>query len=150
VAPARSVAEKKRRALPPVRPNERMSGAAAIPVTRLPTTRGKTVIRMALTKSVPTGSSQLAIRASAGEPVTDVTVPIRRPAARPSSTRSASEDMAAKLDVVAPPRETGVAVRRWALRSLVSVPAVAAGRCRGCNDRQELPRSRTGGQDPHS
>ncbi len=53
-------------ALRPSRPTRRGSLAEATPTTRLETTSGTTVIRIALTQSVPTGSASAARASSAG------------------------------------------------------------------------------------
>ena len=71
---------------PPSRPTAVTSDADATPVITSETTRGITVIRIALTQSVPTGATASAAPSSAALCVAAMAMPAPRPAPSPTRT----------------------------------------------------------------
>ncbi len=71
----------------PRRPIARRSAAEATPVTSSETTSGITVIRMALTHSVPTGATASAARSQNGSPLQAMAAPAASPAASAMRTQ---------------------------------------------------------------
>ena len=84
-------------ARPPSRPIVRVSGADVIPTTRLDTTSGMIIIRIALTNIVPIGSTPRAIAASTALPLTDAAMPSPRPVTSAMRTSVVGEG---RLDVI--------------------------------------------------
>ena len=72
-------------------PSEADAGADAMPATRLPTTSGITVIRIALMKIVPSGSIHLAMSPSSGLPLVETNRPSASPATSAIRTRVVSD-----------------------------------------------------------
>src|SRR5688572_12676575 len=90
-AAANNVVTKNAMADRPTRPIARASGALVMPTMRLPTTRGMTVMRIALIQIVPTGSSVTAARARPGDPLLATATPAAMPAASAMRTRVVSD-----------------------------------------------------------
>ena len=83
-------AKKTRSVRPPNRPTARRSDTDATPVMRSETTSGMTVMRIALTHSVPMGWMAVAHRANCSFPDAAIALPNARPAMRAASTTTPS------------------------------------------------------------
>ena len=85
-----------------------------MPEISIATTSGTTVIRMALTKMMPTGSSARTSQSSAGEPDLDARMPSSKPATNPNNTHTAGryEARGGGVTATCPARSPAIRPRR--------------------------------------